>query len=227
MAKYNQLTPLPFKGLSLVFLLHHVFCVVLNSSNSAEMRASVVASQSASGVDATDLVAVTDTVYSTESSDRQTGTKVANTLTSSVTVMIGHSENVAANSDIVSLHDGADMQHAVSTSVTPQISATDDGSIILTVSYSPLTTAVAASDGRPSVRSAGTELAESGVNGTAAGEPSDSGVLSAGPSADNVTESSVIHRFDDCICLLLCLHLFYTFHMIHYFQSDNLFSVMR
>jgi len=173
-----------------LFILYK-FCVVGNSSNSAELRASAVTSCDA---DAVDAAAIT---HNTTSSDLQVGTTVDKTVPSvisSVSVMVRRTDHVAADSDVVSQTDAGERQFTVSTAVGPQISTAGDGSVRLTVSYLP-STVEAVSDDDPSVsRSADSDvmstaagLSVSDVHSSSASEPS--------ASADSVTDNSLTLRF--------------------------------
>jgi len=122
-----------------------VFCVAVTSSSSVEMRASCEATD----VDEVDSAATTHTVCSTGTSHMQMGTAADNAApseTSSVSVMVGRTEGVSADSDVVSQ---TKVQCAVTASVGPQIATAGNSSLIQTASYSPLTVETVSED-RPS-----------------------------------------------------------------------------
>jgi len=178
--------------------------------------------RAASG-DTVDAVTSRHVLSSTVSSDLPIATTADNTvpsLMSSVSVVIGHTKRVSADSDVVPPSEVDRLQRAesASASVGPQISTSSDSSLVLTLSYSPLTLDTVPDDHLPLPKAA----ANTTIISRSADRLSDREVRSSASacasSADDLTDSSVTERFVVCLCycwLVLCLHF--------YFQENNPF----
>jgi len=168
-----------------------VLCVVY-SSDSVELRTPVAVTSDRDTVDSlmtTHDMPVTSTINNTVPS--VTSSNTVPSVTSSVSVMIRHTDN----SDIASRTQVRRMQFAASAgaSVGPHISTTSDGSLVLTLSYSP-SVLDTVSDDRPSVHNAA-------VSSTAADSDVHRSAVSSS-SINSSSENSATQRFV-CLCFTL------------------------
>ena len=137
--------------------------------------------------DSVETTTSTRAVCNTATSDvhnQSASDKAVPLMTSTLSVMIGNADRAAADAVVMAPAEAHGMQRAVLVSGRQQISLTGDGSVVLTVSCSPLTV------DRPSVCSAATQSTHSDVQ-----PPSQDTVVVT------VTESTPSRRFVDCICI--------------------------
>jgi len=160
-----------------------------------EMKAAVVDARG----DTVDSLIASHAVSSTATSDLQiAAATVGNTVplvTSSISVVIGHTEQVSANSE----SRVNERQYSVSAAGDgPQIATAGDGSVVLTLSYSPLT--LDTNDDNATVDTA--------VISRTSDRLSESEAQSSAANTDNMTKNSVTQRFVVGLCLCWLVSFF-------------------